>query len=90
MLILYLFMGGIMRTIHSEKNVRYLSFCYFILIILLGLFYNGGGKIVPIVIHSVIVSFLIYLWGLLLLRFEDTIFTWLFFLLLGAFLISMV
>ncbi len=83
-------MGGLMKTIHNEKGVRYLSFCYLILIFLLNLFYTSGSNILPIAIYSLIISVLIYLWGLLLLRFEDTIFVWIFILILGAFLISMI
>jgi len=90
MLFLYLFMGAAMRAIHDEKGVRYLSFLYLLIIFLSGLFFAGGSNILPVVIHSLIISFLIYLWGLLLLRFEDTIFVWIFILLLGAFLITMV
>ncbi len=90
MLFFYLFMGAAMRAIHDEKGVRYLSFLYLALIFLSGLFFAGGSNILSIAIHSVIVSILIYLWGLLLLRFQDTIFTWIFILLLGTFLINMI
>lgn len=69
MIFLYLFMGAAMRVIHNEKGVRYLSISYFALIFLLSLIFSGGSNILPIAIHSVIISALIYLWGLLLLRF---------------------
>lgn len=83
-------MGVAMRAIHDEKGIRYLSLLYFVMIFLSGLFFAGGSNILSIIIHSGIISVLIYFWGLLLLRFQDTIFTWIVILLLGVFLINMI
>ncbi len=85
---LLIFMGAIMKFIHDEKGVRYLSFFFFILSIVTSL--SSKKSFLAIVISSLISSILFYFWGLLLLKFENTIFMWLLVLVVGVFLISLI
>lgn len=85
---LLIFMGAIMKFIHDEKGVRYLSFFFFFLSLLTNL--SSQKSFLVIIISSLISSVLVYFWGLLLLKFENTIFMWLLVLVVGVFLISLI
>jgi len=86
MLIAYaigLLVGGLAK-ITPREHLKYLAISYFVLMFLLNLVFTGGANLGVLVLILVVKSFFVYGWAILLQRFEDTIFTYLLLLLVGA------
>lgn len=86
---LAIFMGAMMKFVHDESGVRKLSFFFFFLS-LMSRTVLGHKSLSVAIIGALLTSVIVYFWGLLLIKYESSIFSWLIILVGGVFLINLI
>ncbi|MEI7603779.1 MAG: hypothetical protein WCJ19_02050 [bacterium] len=88
-IIILLFVASIVKFLEEEK-ILWLTLGISVLVLLLRLFeINFDMKLLPVIlIFTVIKGAIIYFWLKLLYSFQDTIFTFIFILIIGSFAIN--
>jgi hypothetical protein len=82
-----LLIGGLVKVTEYD-NLKYLAIGYFILALIVSLIFNNGAGFGLILAVLTIKSLLVYGWIILLYKYEDTVFTYLFLLIIGTFLLG--
>ena len=82
-----LLIGAIVK-LTEEKNFKYLAVAYFVLSLIIYVIFAGTQNLGTAIAFLIIKSGLVYVWILLLHRFDNTIFTYLLLLVLGTYLLN--